>query len=88
MAANTRSKQQVKNELTPMVESNDISPLTQLIEDSDDGHTKQSNNIVQHKLEKWDAYREYEQQQLESINLLTEEEMLNIDQWLLELHQV
>ncbi|CAF1525238.1 unnamed protein product, partial [Rotaria sordida] len=88
MAANTRSKQQVKNESTSTVESNNILPSTQLVDDSDDDHKKQSNNIVQHTLEKWDAYREYEQQQLESIKLLTEEEMSNIDQWLLDLHQV
>ncbi|CAF1568934.1 unnamed protein product, partial [Adineta steineri] len=87
-AANTRSKQQVKNELTSTLESTNILPLTQLVEDSDDDHKKQSNDIVQYTLEKWDAYREYEQQQLESIKLLTEEEMLNIDQWLLDLHQV
>ncbi|CAF4004872.1 unnamed protein product, partial [Rotaria sordida] len=88
MAANTRSKQQVKNELTSTLESTNILPLTQLVEDSDDDYKKQSNNIVQYTLEKWDAYREYEQQRLESIKLLTEEEMSNIDQWLLDLHQV
>ncbi|CAF1219656.1 unnamed protein product [Rotaria sp. Silwood1] len=79
MAANTRSKQQVKNELTSTLESNNTLSLTQLVEDLDVHYTKQSNNVVQHTLEKWDAYREYEQQQLESIKLLTQDEMLKID---------
>ena len=39
-------------------------------------------------LENWNAYREYVEQKLCSIKLLTEEEMSNIDQWLLDLHQV
>ena len=38
--------------------------------------------------DKWDAYREYEEQQLESIKLLTAEEMLNIDQWLSDVNRV
>jgi hypothetical protein len=88
MAVNTRSKQQVKSESTSTLESSNILSVIQSVEDSDDDHKKQSNNIVEHTLDKWDAYREYEQQQLESIKLLTEEEMSNIDQWLLGLHQV
>lgn len=39
-------------------------------------------------LRSWEAYREYEQQRLESVKLLTSEEMTKIDQWLLDLHQI
>ena len=34
----------------------------------------------------WDILREYEQHRLKSIKMLTNDEMMNIDQWLLELH--
>ena len=88
MAANTRSKQQVKSGLTSTLESENILLVTQSVDDSNDDYKIQFNKDVQHMLENWDAYREYEEQKLGSIKLLTEEEMLNIDQWLLELHQV
>ena len=39
-------------------------------------------------LENWNAYREYQQEKLGSFKLLTAEDMSNIDQWLLDLHQV
>ncbi|CAF5152607.1 unnamed protein product, partial [Rotaria socialis] len=58
------------------------------VEDSDDDNKQQSNNIVPNTLEQLDAYREYEQQQLASIKLLTKDEMLNIEQWLLDLDKV
>ena len=86
--ANTRAKQQIKNESVPALESDNTLQSTQLVEDSDEDHKKQSNNVVQHTLDKWDAYREYEQQHLESIKLLTTDEMLHVDQWLLDLYQV
>ncbi|CAF4971483.1 unnamed protein product, partial [Rotaria socialis] len=88
MAAKTRSKQQVKDELTSTSESNNTLSLTQLVEDSDDDNKQQSNNIVPNTLEQLDAYQEYEQQQLASIKLLTKDEMLNIEQWLLDLDKV
>ena len=88
MAANTRSKQQVKSELTSTLEPDNILLVTQSVDDSNDDHKKQFNKDVQHMLENWDAYREYEEQKLGSIKLLTGEEMSNIDQWLLDLHQV
>ena len=80
MAANTRSKQQVKSELTSTLEPDNILLVTQSVDDSNDDHKKQFNKDVQHMLENWDAYREYEEQKLGSIKLLTEEEMSNIDQ--------
>ncbi|CAF1619535.1 unnamed protein product [Rotaria magnacalcarata] len=88
MAANTRSKQQVKDELNSILESNNPLSLTQLVEDSDDDYKQQSNNIIPKTLEQWDVFREYEQQQLTSIKLLTKDEMLNIEQWLLDLDKV
>ena len=88
MAVNTRYKQQVKDESSLMLGSNCIPLVTQTVEDLDDDYKEQSNNTAQHTLDKWDAYREYEQQQMKSIKLLTEEEMLNIDHWLLGLHQL
>ena len=36
----------------------------------------------------WDMLREYEQHRLKSIKILTNDEMLDIDRWLLELHHV
>ncbi|CAF5003768.1 unnamed protein product, partial [Rotaria socialis] len=88
MAANMRSKQQVKDELTSILESNNPLSLTQLVEDSDDDCKQQSNKIVPKTLEQWDVFREYEQQQLTSIKLLTKDEILNIEQWLLDLDKV
>ena len=66
MVVDTRSTK-VKSESTSTVEPDKILSETQLVEDSDEDPKEQSNDIVQHTLEKWDAYREYEQQQLESI---------------------
>ncbi|CAF5125953.1 unnamed protein product, partial [Rotaria magnacalcarata] len=83
-----RSKQQVKDELNSILESNNPLSLTQLVEDSDDDYKQQSNNIVPKTLEQWDVFREYEQQQLTSIKLLTKDEMLNIEQWVLDLDKV
>ncbi len=88
MAANTRSKQQVKNELTSSIDINDLSPLTQIEKESDDNLKKQSNITAHFTLENWDVYREYEHKKLESIKLLTEVEKSNIDQWLLDLNQI
>ncbi|CAF4137789.1 unnamed protein product, partial [Rotaria magnacalcarata] len=88
MAANTRSKQQVKDELNSILESNNPLSLTQLVEDSDDDYKQQSNNTIPKTLEQWDVFREYEQQQLTSIKLLTKDEMLNVEQWLLDLDKV
>jgi hypothetical protein len=88
MVSNTRSKQQLKSESTSAMEPSNIVQITQSSEDSDDDNKKQFNNVAQQMLEKWDVYREYEQQRLESIKLLTEEEMPNIDQWLSCLQQV
>lgn len=88
MAASTRSKQQVKNELTSSIDINDLSPLTQIEKESDDNVKKQSNITAHFTLENWDVYREYEHKKLESIKLLTEVEKLNIDKWLLDLNQI
>ena len=41
--------------------SDNILLVTQSVDDSDDGHKKQSNKDIQYMLEKWDVYREYEQ---------------------------
>ncbi|CAF5176021.1 unnamed protein product, partial [Rotaria magnacalcarata] len=73
MAANKRSKQQVKDELNSILESNNPLSLTQLVEESDDDYKQQSNNIIPKTLEQWDVFREYEQQQLTSIKLLTKD---------------
>ena len=88
MAANTRSKQQVKSEVASTLESDKVLLVTQSVDDSDDDHKKQSNKDVQYMLENWNAYREYQQEKLGLFKLLTEEDMSNIDQWLLDLDQM
>ena len=85
---NTRSKQQIKSESVFTSESGNILSVIQSVDESDDDHKKLSANVLQHTSDKWNAYREYEQQQLETIKLLTAEEMLNIDQWLSDVNQV
>ena len=84
---NTRSKQ-TKPEPGLMTEAGNNPNAIQSVEDSDDEQKTQSTNNNQHTLGKWDAYREYEQQRLKSVKLLTIGEMTNIDQWILNLHQI
>ena len=70
------------------MECGNILLVTQSADDSHKDHKKLSIEDVQYTTGNLYSYREYEQQKLESIKLLTDEEMSNIDQWLLDLHQV
>lgn len=89
MATNTRSKH-IKNESASVSESinSNLTTITHLIEDSDDDHKKQSHNFDSYMPDKWEVYRQYEQQHLDSIKLLTEVELLNIEQWLIDINRI
>jgi hypothetical protein len=82
------SRQQIKSELTS--QSNNIlnMPITQSSGELNDGDKGQSANVIHTTQENWEALRDYEQKRLKSIKILTEEEMINIDQWLLNLYSM
>jgi Retrotransposon gag protein/Zinc knuckle len=48
----------------------------------------QAIGLIHPSQKDWDEMREYEQHRLKSIKVLMNDEMLNIDQWLLTLHHV
>ncbi len=80
------SRQQVKNELNPQLKPITTMPTTHSIVKSDDDHKSQiidSDYPLQENLE---ILRDYEKKRLKSIEILTEDEMINIDQWLLILY--
>ena len=85
----TRSQRQVKGEQLQIRIIRIFSLTTSTNKNSVGEGGKQSNeDSIEFVQGAWDVYREYEQQQLQSIKLLTEEEMLNIDQWLSSLYQM
>ncbi|CAF3002285.1 unnamed protein product [Rotaria sp. Silwood2] len=53
------------------------------IGESDDDSNKQVTDSMN-----WKVVRENEQQRLKSINILTKDEMISIDQWLSILHNI
>jgi hypothetical protein len=61
-------------------------PITHFSGEPNDEHKGQSADVIHTMQGNLEALRDYEQKRLNSIKKLTEDEMMNIDRWLLTLH--
>ncbi|CAF1564919.1 unnamed protein product [Rotaria sp. Silwood1] len=82
------SRQQVKGELSLQIDPITTMSTAHYIAELDDDPKNQVIDSVRLSQEYIETFRELEQQRLNSIKLLTEEEMINIDQYLLNLQNI
>jgi hypothetical protein len=78
----------VKSELSPEIDFITTISKAHSKAESDDECEQQTIDFMQASKTNWEVVREHEQQRIKVIKILTEDELVNIEKWLLGLNNI